>query len=253
MRRVLAVAALIGTAALVYAAVALATGTQQSYTNSFGTKKPGKATTTHIDLHSTDTTNTTHNNAPDPARKVVIAFPKGANIDPKAVPTCSATSLQFQQKGAGACPSKTLVARGSASANSTFSSVGEIAATVTGYNGKGKKLLLYVQPSPGAPAQPFLISASVSGSKSSGFKLTTTPPPNCLPPGSPPSCSSGEAPLDKFVLNTLNKSSGKGKNKHTFLTTPKTCPKSKVWQFKATITFKTDGTKSYTANTPCTK
>jgi hypothetical protein len=249
VRRVLAVAALMGTAALVYAAVALATGTQQFYTDTFGTKKPGKATTTHIDLHSTDPTNTSHNSAPDPARKVVIQFPKGANIDPKAAPTCSATALDFQNKGAGACPSKTIVARGSASANSTFPSVGEIAATVTGFNGKNKKLMLYVQPSPGAPAQPFVISAAVSGSSKSGIKLTTTPPPNCLPPGSPPSCASGEAPLDKFILNTLNKRSGK----HVFLTTPKTCPKSKVWQFKATITFKTDGTKSYTANSPCTK
>ena len=119
---------------------------------------------------------------------------------------------------------------------------------MTAYNKKGG-LLLYVQPSPGAPAQPFLISASISGSKSKGFKLTTTPPPNCLPPGSPPSCSSGEAPLDKLILTTKNKKSGK----HVLLTTPTTCPKSKKWQFKATITFKTDGTKSYTANTPCTK
>ena len=253
MRRVLAVAALMGMAALVYAAVALATGTQQFYVDAFGTKKPGKATTTHIDLHSTDPTNAAHNNAPDPARKVVIAFPKGAVIDPKAAPTCSATALDFQNKGAAACKSSTIVATGTASANSTFSSVGEINTTVTGYNGKNKHLLLYVQPSPGAPAQPFLISATVSGSKSSGFKLTTTPPPNCLPPGSPPSCTSGEAPLDKFILNTKNKSTGKGKNKHTFLTTPSTCPKSKFWPFKATITFKTDGTKSYTAKSPCTK
>lgn len=247
MRRVLAVVALMGTAALVYAAVALATGTQQTFIATLGTKKPGKASTTHIDLHSTDTTNTAHNNAPDPARKVVVAFPKGAVIDGKAAPTCSATALDFQNKGSGACPSKTIVARGSASANSTFSSVGEIAATVTGYNKKGG-LLLYVQPSPGAPAQPFLIQAAVSGSKKSGFKLTTTPPPNCLPPGSPPSCSSGEAPLDKFILNTLAKKSGK----HVFLRTPTTCPKSKFWPFKATITFKTDGTKSYTAKSPCT-
>jgi hypothetical protein len=247
VRRVLAVAALMGTAALVYAAVALATGTQQSYTNTFSTKKPGKAATTTIKLSSTDPTNTSHNNAPDPARKVVVAFPKGMSIDPKAAPTCSATALDFQNKGSGACPAKTIVGSGAASANSTFSSVGEIAATVTAYNKKGG-LLLYVQPTPGAPAQPFLIQANLSGSAKKGFKLTTTPPPNCLPPGSPPSCSSGEAPLDKFILNTLAKKSGK----HVFLRTPTTCPKSKFWPFKATITFKTDGTKSYTAKGPCT-
>jgi hypothetical protein len=248
VRRVLAVVALLGTAALVYTAVALATGTQQSFTAKFGSKKPGKATTLSVDLHSTDPTNTAHNNAPDPARKVVLAFPKGANFDSKAAPTCSATALDFQNKGTGACPAKTIVGTGSASANSTFSSVGEIAATVTAFN-KTKGLYLYVQPAPGAPAQAFVITASITGSKKSGFKLTTTPPPNCLPPGSPPSCSSGEAPLDKLILNTKVKKSGK----HVLLTTPTTCPKSKNWQLKATITFKTDGTKSDTAKSPCTK
>ena len=247
MRRVLAVVALLGTAALVYTAVALATGTQQFYTNTFGTKKPGKSSILKVDLHSTDTTNTAHNNAPDPARKVVLALPKGTVIDGKALPVCSASALDFQNKGAGACSSKTIVGRGSASANSTFSSVGEIATTVTAYNRKGG-LLLYVQPSPGAPAQPFVIQLSLSGSKSKGFKLTTSPPPNCLPPGSPPSCSSGEAPLDKLILSTLAKKSGT----HVFLRTPTSCPKSKFWLFKATITFKTDGTKSYTAKSPCT-
>lgn len=248
MRKVLAVAALVGTAALVYAAVALATGTQQNVTALFGTKKPGKATTVSIKLSSTDPTNTTHNNAPDPARKVVISFPKGTNFDPKAAPFCSATSNDFQNKGTGACPSKTNIGSGHASANSTFPSVGEIQATVTAFNRKGG-LFLYVQPTPGAPAQPFVINATLAGSKKKGFKLTTTPPPNCLPPGSPPSCSSGEAPLDSFSLNTKSKKSGK----HVFLTSPTTCPKSKKWPFNVTITFKTDGTKSYPASAPCTK
>jgi hypothetical protein len=251
VKKVLGVATLVGVAALVYAAVALATGTQQSYSDVFGTKKPGKATTTTFKLSSTDPTNTAGNHAPDPARKVVIAFPKGANIDYKAAATCNASGTDFQNKGTGACPSGSLIGSGAASANTTFASVGEIQTTVTAFNGKNK-LLLYVQPQGGA-AQPFLITANVTGSKKSGFKLTTTPPPNCLPPGQPPSCSSGEAPLDSFSLTTKNKSKGSGKNKHTFLTTPTTCPKSKKWTFTATITFKTDGTKTYTSTTPCTK
>jgi hypothetical protein len=251
VRKVLGVVTLLGVASLVYAAVALATGTQQKYTASLSSKKPGKAGSVTVKLSSTDPTNGTHNNAPDPARKIVIGFPKGANIDPKAAPTCSATSTDFQNKGSSACPSNTIVGTGSAQANSTFSSVGEVPAGVTAYNAPGKKLLLFLQPS--SLAQPFTITAQVSGSKKSGIKLTTSPPPLCLPPGQPPSCSSGETPLDSFTLTTKNKTSGKGKNKHVFLTTPTTCPKSKKWTFTAAITFKTDGTKNYTSTTPCSK
>jgi hypothetical protein len=243
--------ALIGAAAgvtcLVFAAVALATGTQQFFTFKFANPKVGKATTFTVDLHSTDPTNTAHNSAPDPARKVVIGLPKGTNLDQKATPQCTA-SANTLNANPSACSSKTIVATGTASANSTFATVGEINATVTGYNATGKKILLYIQPSPGAPASPFVISLQVSGSKSSGFKLTANPPPNCLPPGTPANgCASGEAPLDKLILTTKAKKSGK----HVLVTTPATCPKSKKWTTTASITFKTDGTKAYKATTPC--
>jgi hypothetical protein len=246
--RKLSVLALVATAALVFTAVALATGTQQFYTAKLGTKKPGKATTLAIDLHSTDPTNTAHNNAPDPARRVVVGLPKGLNLDPKAAPQCTATATQLTANPS-ACKSSTIIGTGTASANSTFPTVGEINATVTAYNGTSKRLLIYVQPSPGAPAQPFTITGQLSGSKTKGFKLTTNPPPNCIPPGTAAQgCPSGEAPLDSFKLNLKNKKSGS----HAFLTTPGSCPKSKKWTFTATITFKTDGTKSYKATSPCT-
>jgi hypothetical protein len=248
VRKTLMIGTSVGVLALAFAAIALATGTKQSFTAKFGATKPGRATTVAVDLHSTDPTNTAHNNAPDPARKVVLGFPKGAAIDPAGAPQCSATSNDFSSKGTSACPSGTVIATGTASANSTFPTVGEINATVTGFNGKSKKIIFYVQPSPGAPAQPFTITGQLSGSKTKGFKLTTTPPPNCIPPGTPANgCASGEAPLDKFKVTLKNKKSGK----HTFLKTPTKCPKSKNWTFSATITFKTDGTKSYKSNSPC--
>jgi hypothetical protein len=247
VRKVL-IGAVAGAIVLACAAVALATGTQQTFSYKFGAKKPNKATTTSLVLSSKDPTNTAHNNAPDPARKVVLGFPKGSNIDQKAAPQCSATATQLTANPS-ACKSSTIIGTGTASANSTFASVGEINATVTAYNATSKHLLIYVQPAPGAPAQPFTITATFSGSKRSGFKLTTTPPPNCIPPGTPAQgCPSGEAPLDSFKLNTRNRKSGK----HVLFTTPSTCPKSKNWTFTATITFKTDGTKSYTTKSPCT-
>jgi hypothetical protein len=239
----------VGVICLAFAAVALATGTQQFFTFKFATPKVGKATTLSVDLHSTDPTNTAHNKAPDPARRVVIGLPKGANLDQKAAPQCTA-SANTLNSNPNACPSNTIVATGTASANSTFAAFGEIQATVTGYNATGKKLLLYVQPAPGAPAQPFVIELAVTGSKNSGFKLSSNPPPLCLPPGTPANgCSNGEAVLDKLILNTKSKKSGK----HVLVTTPATCPKSKKWTATAVITFKTDGPKSYSATTPCHK
>jgi hypothetical protein len=246
VRKIL-VGAGIGVIALVFAAVALATGTQQVFTLKFASPKVGKPTTLTADLHSTDPTNTAHNNAPDPARRVVIALQKGAVLDQKAAPQCSA-SANTLNANPNACSASTIVGTGTASANSTFASVGEISATVTAYNATGKKLLLYIQPAPGAPAQPFVISLAISGSKSTGFKLSSSPPPNCLPPGTPANgCASGEAPLDKLILTTRNKKSGT----HVLFRNPTTCPKSKKWTSTLTITFKTDGTKTFKATTPC--
>lgn len=249
MRKVLLIGAAVGVLSLVGASVALATGTIQLFSASFGTKAKGKSSTLTLNLSSSDPTNP-RNHAPDPARTLVVSLPKGTDVEPKAVPQCSATALQFQQSGAGACPANTKIGAGSASVNSTNPAVGEIPATVTAFNGKNKQLLLYVNPQP--RSQAFVIVATLSGSKKKGIKLTTSPPPLCVPPGTAAQgCPNGEFPLDKLVLTTTKKSGKVSGKKVGFIDTPTACPKSKKWKFSVKITFKTDGTKTFTTTAPC--
>lgn len=252
-RKFLLIGAAVGVLSLVAASIALATGTIQTFGAAFGTKAKGKSSTLTIKLSSTDPTNP-RNHAPDPARTVVILLPKGTDIEPKAVPQCSATALQFQQSGTNACPANTKIGTGSATVNSTApgrpTANGEIPATVTAFNAKNKVLDLYVNPTPFS--QPFLITAATSGSKKKGFRLTTSPPPQCIPPGTAAQgCPNGEFPLDSLTLTTIKKSGKVNGKKVGFLSTPTTCPKSKKWKFTARITFKTDGTKSFNTTAPC--
>jgi hypothetical protein len=252
-KRSLLIGAAVGVIGLVVTAVALAvTGTQQTYTISYTGKKPATSVGVSFSLTSKDPTNTQAFGQPNPARTVEIDFPPGAQIDSTAVPQCKATDLDFQNKGASACPSNTKVGSGTASANTGFGPpITEIPANITAYNGKNT-LILYVVPQGGA-SNPFVIRSTITGAKSHP-KLTTKVAPNCIPPGRPtdnPPCGGKEAPLDSFKLSEGKRQSGKGKKQKIYLKTPKTCPKSKNWVFSAKITYRDDPPKTLTAKSPC--
>lgn len=247
MRKLL-IAAVVGVIGLVAATVALAaSGTVQKYSETFSTSKGGKSAGSTFNLTASDPTNTQGNGQPNPARTTTIIFPKGTIINYKAVKQCSASDLDFQNKGASACPSNTKIGSGTASANTGFPPpITEIGATVTAFNAK-KQLILYVVPNNGA-SNPFVIRALLQGGKTTP-KLFTKVPPNCIPPGSPnstPPCGGKEAPLDSFKLTT-NKA---GKSKSPFLKTPP-CGKSKKWVFTAKLTYRDDPPKTLTSTQKC--
>src|SRR5213075_1550054 len=82
-----------------------------------GKPRTSKHGTLSINLSASDPTNTSHFNQPDPARQLDVSLPKGLLLDTKAASTCSASDLDFQNKGSSACPSKSKVATGSAVVN----------------------------------------------------------------------------------------------------------------------------------------
>jgi hypothetical protein len=246
--RKLLIGAVVGVIGLVAATVALAvTGTQQKYTETFSTSKATKSAASTFNLTSNDPT--APNGQPNPARTTTIIFPKGTIINYKAVKQCSASDLDFQNKGASACPGNTKIGSGTASANTGFPPpITEIGAQVTAFNGK-KVLILYIVPNNGA-SNPFVIRAQLQGGKTTP-RLFTKVPPNCIPPGSPnttPPCGGKEAPLDSFKLTT-NK---KGTTKSPYLKTPP-CPKSKKWTFTAKLTYRDDPPKTLTSTQKCKK
>ena len=252
--RKLWIGVLVGVIGLVAASMALATGTQQKYSETYSSSKAGQPTASSLTLSATDPTNSGAFNQPNPARSVEIDFPPGTIVDYKTVAQCTASDLDFQNKGASACPGKTKIGSGSASANTGFPPpITEIPATITAFNGK-KQLILYIVPNGGA-SNPFVIRAALQGSKTKP-KLVTKVAPNCIPPGKPtdtPPCGGKEAPLDSFKLTVLKKTSGKGKNRKSFITTPAKCPKSKKWVFTAKLTYRDDPPKTITSTQACKK
>src|SRR2546423_200057 len=228
----------VGVLALVGASIALA-ATVQTITASVktgsGKPKAGKPGTTTINISAKDTAKQP-SQQPDPARKIDFRLPKGLDLDLKGAGKCSATDLDFQNKGDAACPKSTQVATGSAVVNTGLNPpVTRINATVKGYNG-GSKLILYVVPQ---GAQPIVIRSSITGKPKTGQHIVANVAPNCLPPGKPtdtPPCQGREAPIETFILTTLNKHKGSGSKRHDVLTTPPTCPK-KGWTFGVHVTF----------------
>jgi len=235
------------------AAIALAqSGTKQTFKATLTSNKPNKVGSTTLTLSASDPTNTANQNQPDPARKIDIALAKGLKLDTGATGKCSASDLDFQNKGDAACPKNTQVATGSAVVNTGLNPpVTRINATVKGYNG-GSKLILYVVPQ---GAQPLVIRASITGKPKSGQHIVANVTPNCIPPGKPtdtPPCQGKEAPIETFILTTLNKHKGSGSSRHDVVTTPPTCPKA-GWVFGVKVTFRSIPAQDVTTKVACRK
>lgn len=261
--RKLVIAAVVAVAALATAAVALAVTTQH-YKQTFTSKKTGKPAGTPFHADGIDPANTANNKQPASLKELDIILPKGSVINPKAVPACKASDNDFASKGVNACPSKSLIGhfkggcQGSSSAEKACSGKAtvrlrfgsDIHARVYAYAAKNNKLALYIN---ATGAQPIILRPKVS--LGSTPKIITKVPILCAL-GTPPNCgSAGEARLDSFDL-TIDKIKKSGK---VFITTPKTCPASKNWVFKAKWFYRpaTSGeppqpaTESHTSNSPC--
>jgi hypothetical protein len=240
--------------ALIVAAVAMAATVQTitaSVSTGSGKPKANKAGSLSINISAKDTANQP-SQQPDPARKIDFRLPKGLALDTKAANKCTATDLDFQNKGDKACPSNTQVAKGSAVVNTGLAPpVTTINATVKGYNG-GNKLILYVVPQ---GAQPIVIRSSITGKAKTGQHIVATVTPNCIPPGKPtdtPPCQGKEAPIQSFTLTTLSKHKGSGSKRHDLVTTPPTCP-SKGWTFGVKVTFRSIPAQDVTTQVACRK
>lgn len=245
MRKLL-VGAIAGAVMLAVAAIALATTTQtfdQKYIGKNGkvTKAKNASVGTSFKTASTEDGNAANNHQPKSTRQFNITFPAGSKIDYTAAPVCK----NLDESANDPCPKNTKIGSGHAEVLLPFAGTAPIKAVVTAYNRKNG-LFLYVV----APGQaPVVLKPAYKG-----LTLKTATPPNCI--GSTNQnghCVDGagnpgfEAVLTEFDLKT--KPIKKGKK--VYLTSPKTCPKSKVWTFKAEITY-ADGSKAKPkSTTPC--
>jgi len=258
--RKLIVGAVIGVLALALSAIAMAE-TVQNYSQTFSAKKTSTSTGTSFSTDSIDEANTGKNKQPLRTTHFDITFPKGTIIDYKTLPSCTATEEEFVAASDpdDACPAKAKIGTGAVKARIPFSlgpGQEELTGTVDGYNGKGVLLLWVTVQSP-IGNQTLLIKGKLKSSKSS-TTLKTPVPPSCVPPGIPSNdCKDGSgnpqyAILTSFTLKTKAATSGKGKKKKTYMTTPAKCTGGK-WSFSAHITYADGSSVDKDSDTPCKK
>lgn len=112
---------------------------------------------------------------PQGLKVLTLTFPAKTrfNFKSKAITQCKATDTELIGSGGAACPSKSRLGAGSATANAA-PVIPKIPESVTAYAGKGQVLLVLVPKGPGA--------TSVLHGKVSGNKMTTELPALAIPP-----------------------------------------------------------------------
>ena len=282
MRR-LYIGALVGAMALAVAAVAYG-ATTQNFTMNFavpgsgGTvkeiQKPKKSTGVAVDLSSSDPDNP-KNGQPDALRRLDLDFPAGSKVDPTTVPYCKATDTELEQEGPSACPGRTKIGTGHATAKFPSATapngqpLPDPQVDVQAFNRKGG-LLLHLQPKIGdVNSNPIILRPKWIGTLTNGPVLRTDIPPNCLPPAQnvngtcrdPSTGAEGdEVILNSFQLTTQAKSrtvivrrNGKRvRVKKILIKTPGKCP-SGGWEFKGKFTYKSGELKNISYKDNCTR
>lgn len=183
------------------------------------------------------------------ARKVVIKFPAGSKFDTAVPSVCRASDADIISTKGAACPRGSKVGAGSAEAITGFGAgVDPVQESIIAYNNKNE-LILYLTPK-GTIGQTFILRPKLKASRT-GPTLTTTVPPLCLPGGTPPTCSNGEAVLTKFDLKTVGVTKTISGTRRNYVTTPPKCPRSKKWTTKITFTYSDASTQSFNSTSTC--
>jgi len=157
---------------------------------------------------------------PIPVRREVFTFPAGTAFDSSVVPDCHASDLELELEGKAACPGASWVGGGIGDTSMTgFPGSGETLLDVDGFD-DGSDLKLLGGPR-GFPLR-FVAHARTKG------RVVTVDVPRT--PGGPPD---GESALRRIHNVFPARSIGR----HAPTRTPRTCPKSRAWTFRAHFTF----------------
>jgi hypothetical protein len=222
-------------AALVVAAMPAAAqaGPRFDYKQQFTTSKPGKSAGIDTEIlykHPSDP-----NAKPIPVRQEVFTFPVGTRFDETVVPDCTVSDEELRLVGVSACPEETWVGGGHDNVSMTgFPGAGEtpISANAFEYGGGRFRVLGQAE---GFPAR-FIAQGRREG-RTNTVEIPQTP-------GGPPD---GENALRRIHNIFPARSLGR----RAYLRTPRRCPSTGVWTFKARLTFADGGVERNVHRMPC--
>jgi hypothetical protein len=215
---------LVGTSLAAIAATAFvaappaSAGPRADYKQMFTTPIPGKSTGTDTQILYKNPSDPKAK--PSPIRQEVFTFPAGTTYDESVVPDCNASDAEILLLGKSACPPESRLGGSMGDTSMTgFPGPPETAVDVDGWDQKGDLVLW------GRDHQ-FGIGA-VTHARRKGQVVTVEVP---RVPGGPPD---GENALRRVHHVFPARSAGK----RAYTRTPRKCPTSRFWTFKARFTF----------------
>jgi hypothetical protein len=222
------------TAALAALPAAAHAGPRFDYRQVFTTDRPGASTgidTRILYKHPGDP-----DAKPPAVRQEVFTFPVGTTFDGSVVPDCSASDEELRLTDGSACPEESWVGSGHGNTSMTgFPGAGETPIVTNAFDyGDGRFHIV------GGPEQYPFIRSVVHGRRE-GRTSTVNIPPS---PGGPPD---GESALRR-VRNVFP---ARSLGRRAYIRTPRKCPKSGVWTFKARLTFADGGVERNVHRMPC--
>lgn len=219
-------------------------GDRQVYEGTLTSQQPGTATGLRQHIRYVDPSEP--GGKPPAVAEVVFRLPPGTRIDTSVPGRCAASELEFQLRGADACPLDSRVGDGALSADTGVQAgvyPRVIETAVTFFNNRDE-LILFAE-STNTPGPPVRVASRIE--VRDGTLVSRVPP---LPAAPPP---------DPFlalreVVNHLEEvvSPAEGGQRGAYLTTPKTCPASGYWTITAVFTYRDGVTQTEESQTPCT-
>jgi hypothetical protein len=211
------IAAMLALLAACVAAPCASAGVRVDYKQKFTTALPGRSTGTDTQLLYKNPNDPKAK--PIPVREEVFTFPAGTTYDESVVPDCSASDAEIMARGKAACPAASWLGGSKGDTGMTGFPGPDTAIDVDGWDDHGDLVLF------GRDHQ-FGIG-SVTRARRKGQTVTVEVPRN---PGGPPD---GETALRRIHHVFPARSAGK----RAYMRTPRKCPRSHVWTFRAKFTF----------------
>jgi hypothetical protein len=184
--------------------------------------------------YSADFTNPSDTSAKPPAlQHVHLQLPAGARFDTDAIPQCHASDPELMAEGAAACSDDTKLGTNKVVFDTGFPGSNRfLNVSIVFFNEHDQLVILAQEEASGA-------RTVVRGTVGSDTLDIDLPPL----PGTPPDGAAEKSERAMFLARSTSKGN--------YLTTPPTCPSSRVWTERVTYSFRDGSAYTATAEIPC--
>jgi hypothetical protein len=207
-------------------------GPRFDYRQVFTTPVPGASTgidTQILYKHPADP-----NAKPVPVRQEVFTFPVGTQFEETVVPDCTVSDIELRFQGESACPAESWVGGGHDNTSMTGFGAGETPITAEAFDYGGGRFRVL------GGAEGFPLRFIAHGRAEGRTRIVDVP----QTPGGPPD---GENALRRIHNVFPARSLGR----RAYVRTPRKCPSTGVWTFKARLTFADGGVERNVHRMPC--